>query len=263
MNWGDLFFDLHYVAATYNISYILIYAPTWEGFLYAAGTFFPVQMIWTRTNVRSSRFVTEDDLFHRALQICTLVVLATAVLHIRPAKYMSNAADEISMFVFCLCVVLEDLLEALKCMEEYWFGIGQKVAVQNAALISLWNVGFALLFHIPALIVAALEFFPRSSSSGYGDDHRFLAGGEEESSSNGYNDTSSGYEDSGAYDNEKSAGYGVYEKSTTHVPIILLLLGYWVMIISMGIRVIYFFPQNGKHKEMYVYYAETCHVWQE
>ena len=122
VNWGDLFFDLHYVAATYNISYILVYDPTWEGLLYAAGTFFPVQMIWTRANHRSSRFVTEDDLFHRVLQICTLVVLATAVLHIRPVKYMSNAGGEISMFVFCLCLCLEDLLEAVKSIEEYYFG---------------------------------------------------------------------------------------------------------------------------------------------
>ena len=236
------------MAATYNISYILVYAPDWEGFLYAAGTFFPVQMIWARANHRSSRFVTEDDLYHRGLQICTLVVLATAVLHIRPAKYMSNASDEISMFVFCLCLCLEDLLEVVKCLEEYWYGIGQKDAVQNAALMSLYNVGYTALFHVPALIVAALRFFPRSSSSssGYDDGHRVLAGEEEakkDESSYGYEDTSaSGYE---------SSSYG-NEKSTTHVPIILVLVGYWIMTISLVIRVMYFFPQNGKHKEMYV-----------
>ena len=204
-----------------------MYDPTWEGLLYAAGTFFPVQMIWTRANQRSSRFVTEDDLFHRALQICTLVILATAVLHIRPVKYMSNAAGEISMFVFCLCLCLEDVLEAVKCIEEYYVGVGQKNAVQNAARITLYNVGFTLLFHVPALIVAALEFFPRSSS----DYKRRLAEDDEKA----------------LYDQEKS---GYEEKSTTNVPILLLLIGYWVVILSLAIRVIFFFPQNGKHKEM-------------
>ena len=198
-------------------------------------------MIWTRANHRSSRFVTEDDLFHRVLQICTLVVLATAVLHIRPVKYMSNAGGEISMFVFCLCLCLEDLLEAVKSIEEYYFGIGQRDAVQNASRMSLYNVAFALMFHVPAVILAAMEFFPRSSL-GYA---RRLAATEETS---GYED-SSGYGDNDVYGDSK-AGYG-YKKSTTHVPIALILIGYWVMQISLAIRVIYFFPQNGKHKETY------------
>lgn len=50
------------VAATYNVSYILVKDPTWEGFLYAAGTFLAVQYIWSRANRRPAQFITEDDL---------------------------------------------------------------------------------------------------------------------------------------------------------------------------------------------------------
>ena len=225
VDWGDLFFDLHYVAATYNISYILVKDPTWEGLLYAAGTFFAVQMIWTRTTARSSRFVTEDDLYHRILKVATLVVLATSVLHIRSVDVMSRASTEISIFVFSLSLVLEDLLEGLKCLEEYVVGIGQKVAVQNAARISLYNVAFSSVFHIAAMTVAALEFFPRSDSS-----RRLAEAGEE----NLY----------------KEDAYDYVDKTTTHLPIILILLGYWAQNVALGLRVIFFFPKNGKHKEM-------------
>ena len=34
VNWGDLFFDLFYVAAAYNLAVILKESPSWEGFVY-------------------------------------------------------------------------------------------------------------------------------------------------------------------------------------------------------------------------------------
>jgi hypothetical protein len=42
VNWGDLFFDLFYVAATYQVSLIIGEDPSLTGILYAAGTFLPV-----------------------------------------------------------------------------------------------------------------------------------------------------------------------------------------------------------------------------
>jgi hypothetical protein len=215
------------VAATYNISYQLVNDPTLEGLLYAAGTFFPIQSIWTRASVRSSRFVTEDDLFHRALQIFTLLILATAVLHIRPLKIMSQPSKEISMFVFSLCLVLDLILEAIRTAETYFFGVGQKQPVKNSAVQNLYSVGILFCFYGPALVLAALEFFPRS-----GDEYRRLA---EDSSSD---------EDAASFeaDTEKA--------SANHIPIILLLVGYWFSHIFFGLRVIYCFPKNGRHKEL-------------
>lgn len=172
------------------------------------------------TNVRSSRFVTEDDLFHRALQICSLVILATSVLHIRPVKVMSNASQEISMFVFCLCIVLDSVLEACKSAEEYFLGVGHKVGIQNASLVQLYNTGLSLLFYIPALVVSAVEFFPRTSPSG---DGRLLAGDSQ----------------------EEKLSY-----ATTNVPIILLLAGVWTTKIYFALRVVLCFPKNGRHKEV-------------
>lgn len=64
INWGDLFFDLFYVAGTYNVSYILTDSPTWRGLLYAAGTFLPIMAIWGQRTVFDARYVTEADIFH-------------------------------------------------------------------------------------------------------------------------------------------------------------------------------------------------------
>jgi Bacterial low temperature requirement A protein (LtrA) len=64
INWGDLFFDLFYVAATYNVSNILTDSPTWRGLLYAAATFLPIMAIWSQRMVFDSRYVTEADIVH-------------------------------------------------------------------------------------------------------------------------------------------------------------------------------------------------------
>jgi hypothetical protein len=42
VNWGDLFFDLFFVAATYQVSLIVGEDPSLTGILYAAGTFLPM-----------------------------------------------------------------------------------------------------------------------------------------------------------------------------------------------------------------------------
>jgi hypothetical protein len=42
VNWGDLFFDLFFVGATYQVSLIVGEDPSLTGILYAAGTFLPL-----------------------------------------------------------------------------------------------------------------------------------------------------------------------------------------------------------------------------
>ena len=65
LNWGDLFFDLFYVAATYNVSYLITDSPDRTGLLYAAGTFLPVMSIWMQRLYYDARFALErSDLVH-------------------------------------------------------------------------------------------------------------------------------------------------------------------------------------------------------
>lgn len=144
------------------------------------------------------------------------------------------------MFVFCLCLVLEDCLEIVRCLDEYFFGVGQRVAIKASAGFGVMNSFFTLAFHVPAMMVAALEFFPRSHSD-YGSARRQLAG------EDNYDTSSTGEKDDSSY-----SKYGKDEASTTNVPIQLILVGGWFLLVSLAIRVIFFFPKNGKHKEKYV-----------
>ena len=56
INWGDLFFDLFYVAAAYNLSYVLLYSPNAEGFLYLLGLFGPILLEWFQRTFFDARF---------------------------------------------------------------------------------------------------------------------------------------------------------------------------------------------------------------
>jgi hypothetical protein len=225
VNWGDLFFDLFYVAATYNVSYILVDSPSKEGLLYAAGTFLPIMSVWTTKVFYDSRYVTEDDIFHRCVNVYLLVLLAVAVLHIRPVKVLSDAAGEISMFVFSLVLVLERLLVVVAMLEVHFFGVGQK-ARKPASLRDIRGQCASLPFYVAALTVSAIEYF----GSGVGG--RRLAAAEEDA-----------YESSG---NESSYS----AKETTDVPIWLCLAGFIATMASLIVQVIICFPSGGKHKDM-------------
>jgi hypothetical protein len=107
VNWGDLFFDLFYVAAAYNVGNIIKYSPTSQGFLYFVGCFWAVMYMWLDKMHYDARFYTHDDIYHRLFEVAVLVVLATAVLHIRPVEFLSSPSVFVDMFAYCLaCVVV-------------------------------------------------------------------------------------------------------------------------------------------------------------
>lgn len=210
VNWGDLFFDLFYVAANYNVSYIIVDSPTKEGILYAAGTFLPVMGMWNQKTMYDGRYVTDDDVFHRLMNIVMLVVLGVAVSHIRPVKTLSDASGESSIFVFTLMLVIDRLFALTLYMEVYFRGVGQKqlkaASVRDACLHSA-----SLPFYVAAMVVAAIEHVGETKSD---------------------------------YDAEYSSD------GTTNVPILLCLFGYVGGVVIYGINIIFCFPTGGRHKEM-------------
>jgi low temperature requirement protein LtrA len=224
INWGDLFCDLFYVAASYNISNILGYDATPTGYLYAAGTFFPILGIWVEHAVFVSRFVNDNDVAHAFIRIVALIVIGTTVLNIRPVQIMSHSSTEISMFVFCLCLCLERLLTLLRYVELYCFGVGQTKTLKRYALVCMCKGSVLLVFYIAAMIAAAMNFFPRQHQQASYD--RLLA------------DTAT----TGDEENEDS--------TATHVPIILCLVGYFTDALAYSIYVVFLTPSGGRHKKL-------------
>lgn len=132
VNWGDLFFDLFHVAAFYNLSSIIRQDPSWQGLLYFCACFFAILWTWIDKMYFDSRFYTGDDVWHRIFEVAVLVVLATAVVHIRPVYFLSNPQDFNDMFAFSLACVLGNVLTILRYMEVYFWVDGEDAAKQSA-----------------------------------------------------------------------------------------------------------------------------------
>lgn len=228
VNWGDLFFDLFYVAAAYNVGNILVDSPTATGALYFLGTFIPVMNLWLEKVYYDCRYVVGDDLFHRFFEVAVLLALSTAVLHIRPVAIMSNSADYVDMFAFALALLLGSLLNLFRYTEAYFFGKGQMQVIKQCSTRDIRQGLIAFSFYLAAVIFAGIQYYSDSKgteateASSYTDDHRFLA--EVETSS-----------------------YSTY--NTTNVPIYLCLFGPIAIYICQCVLVWFFFPGDGSHKE--------------
>jgi hypothetical protein len=105
-NWGDIFFDLFYVAAAYNLGNLLRQAYAAIGLLYAAGLFFPIQNLWAYKMMYDSRYYFADDVWHRGYELAVLMALATAVSNIRSVDILAHAADSIDLFLYALAITI-------------------------------------------------------------------------------------------------------------------------------------------------------------
>jgi low temperature requirement protein LtrA len=97
-NWGDIFFDLFYVAAAYNLGNVLREDPTPRGFLYLIAMFLPIMNLWHLKVYYDSRFYLNDDVFHRLYEVLVLVSLASACRSIRPYSISNDLKHNIDLF---------------------------------------------------------------------------------------------------------------------------------------------------------------------
>jgi hypothetical protein len=237
VDWGNLFFDLFFVAATYNVSYILTSDPYRNGFLYAAGTFFPIMGFWERKAAIHCRFIVEDDILHRILKTIELLVLSTAVLHIRPKKYMSDLKNDFSMFGFALSMTISRILYLLQSVELYFFAVGQRHAIQQAAkgLFSRYLL-IETAFFAAATLLAGYHYYADE------DDASFL-----ESTNVSYSYNSSYHRDLAAAKESNATTDISYIKDA---PIWLMLAGHVASVLCMQITILFCFPADGRHKEL-------------
>jgi hypothetical protein len=116
-NWGDLFFDVFYVAAAYNLGNVLKDTPSQHGLLVVAGMFFPVMNLWSLKVYYDARFYYVNDYYHRFYEIFLLCAIATMILHIRSYDIVSHPNQYPDMFIFCLSGTVAFLLTAGRFIE--------------------------------------------------------------------------------------------------------------------------------------------------
>eukprot|EP00565_Helicotheca_tamesis_P001307 CAMPEP_0185727646 /NCGR_PEP_ID=MMETSP1171-20130828/3277_1 /TAXON_ID=374046 /ORGANISM="Helicotheca tamensis, Strain CCMP826" /LENGTH=650 /DNA_ID=CAMNT_0028396257 /DNA_START=26 /DNA_END=1978 /DNA_ORIENTATION=- len=189
INWGDIFFDLFYVAAAYNLGALLISSMTPElwfhGVVYFIGIFGPLFNAWESKLVYEARY-TVIDYFHRLVEVVRVLFLSISVLHIKPLELMSDARSAESLG-FCLGLLLECCIRIFLKSELIKVGEGDVEAIRNHSKRKLVVSYVPLaIFYLAAVIVAGVRYGNSGGSSYTTDynekdakdngDHRFLAG---------------------------------------------------------------------------------------
>ena len=162
VNWADLFFDLFYVAAAYNLSYVLIGRESttpYEGFLYFVGLFGPILVEWFITTYFDARFSTGADPYHCSVDMLRYCFLATAVVHIRPLYVMREPAVYPDMFGFALGCTLLSIVNAYTSLEVITKGVGDKKAMKHAETFNIMSYSFQFIFYLAAACVSGIAYF--------------------------------------------------------------------------------------------------------
>lgn len=107
VNWGDLFFDLFYVAAAFNLDAIMEQEPSLRGLLYFVCCYIPIYSIRAEKLAYDSRYAPDDNLFHRSLEVFHLLILGTIVQHVRPVAVLGATSRYPDTMIFLLSLALE------------------------------------------------------------------------------------------------------------------------------------------------------------
>jgi hypothetical protein len=216
INWGDIFFDLFYVAGFYLIGQVLLDDPSGRGVLYAVGCFFPLMDVWKAKLFYDSWFVYSDDIYHPVFEMLLLILLGSCVGSIQIVPKMSDPSSEY-MFGFCLWLTLVSIMDCCRYVEAYFFGRGQRKNIKFSSLSTLKAQLIPLAFYVAATVLSGIRFMSHSS------EHRILAEG-----------TIEKIDCSNTYD----------------LPIVIILIGYVVSDIYHAITIVFFFPKHGEHKKL-------------
>lgn len=260
-NWGDLFFDLFYVAAAYNLSNIILADPNAQGILYFVGLFGPIMAEWFARMYYDSRFAFGDDPFHRLFEVINLCFLATAVVHIRTVDVMSNPSKYPDMFAYALGITLLSFTSICRNIELMLLADGEPAAKIVAKRDCINRIGQGT-FYLAATVVAGTHYYSNGNSSyGYDDSHRFLLGSGELCSNImgliGDFASTCGLQirnlaEEPDYDTKLSVENGYGDNSRTNIPLWLCLGGYLYNLAHFIVMVVFCFPGGGKHKSISV-----------
>ena len=182
VNWGDIFFDLFYVAAAYNLGGMLISALTpqdWpRGLIYYVGIFGPLYTTWEAATYYESRY-TKIDYAHRLFDIIRYMFVSTAVLHIKPLDLLADPRS-LEALIFVSAVLLESVMHLGLNLELFYKGRGDRAAIKNHTWTKIkYQLLPTIAMYTAATIVAAVQFaqVPPNEVSDY-NSYRHLEAGE-------------------------------------------------------------------------------------
>ena len=179
INWGDLFFDLFYVAMSYNLGGMLMSALTpqdWpRGLIYYVGIFGPLYTTWETATYYESRY-TKVDYAHRLFDIIRYMFVSTAVLHIKPLDLLADPRS-LEALIFVSAILFESAMHLGLNLELYFKGRGDRAAIRNHTWTKIkYQLLPTIAMYTSAVVVAAVHFahVPTDEKSEY-NNYRYLA----------------------------------------------------------------------------------------
>ena len=158
VNWGDLYFDLFYVAAAYNLSHAFMEAPNPEGLLYFAACYLPCFQVWNEKLAYDARYCPDDNLFHRSLEIFHLCLVGTIVSYIQSSESMRDTSGNPAMAVFSGTYLLGTISAMYAYYDLYKNVIGGEEAKSNAAS-DLRKKAMGLIFTLAAFVFSIKDYY--------------------------------------------------------------------------------------------------------
>eukprot|EP00571_Detonula_confervacea_P011661 CAMPEP_0172312424 /NCGR_PEP_ID=MMETSP1058-20130122/17467_1 /TAXON_ID=83371 /ORGANISM="Detonula confervacea, Strain CCMP 353" /LENGTH=407 /DNA_ID=CAMNT_0013025873 /DNA_START=13 /DNA_END=1232 /DNA_ORIENTATION=+ len=161
VNWGDLFFDLFYVAAAYNLGGLLISgmnAEEWlRGIIYYVGAFGPLWSTWEISMFYESRY-TSVDYAHRLFEVVRYLFVSTAVMHVKSVELLGDPKSAETL-LFTLAIFGEALMHLVLSIELYFRGLGDTDAIKNHTLVKIKVQQLPMLLIYLAAFVTAAVFY--------------------------------------------------------------------------------------------------------
>jgi hypothetical protein len=173
INWGDLFFDLFYVAAAYNLGVLLISsmnADDWKrGLVYFIGIFGPLYNTWENDMNYSGRYTVVDHA-HRIFEVIRYLLVGAAVLNVKTLTFMADSSS-FETFSLMTSLFLESAMQLGFNLEVAYFADGDRTAIYRHTVLKIRNhVLPSVLVYGAAASIAGFLFFDASST-----DRRSLA----------------------------------------------------------------------------------------
>jgi len=209
--------------------------------MYFVACFFPLQIFWVNKMFFASRVLVHDDVYHRMYDFATLIILGSAVLHIRTVEILSDSQTNRDMFAMCFSFSVMGLLSWARSIEVYFKGIGQP-AIKNAMRRDIFWVMPTFLCFFVAAGIAGSDYLNSDKSTTYNssypksDDHAY-----EEYPGNSTKDDTHRL----LAGTDESSSYATY---TNDLPVYFMIAGSLLYILSIAVMILVL-PKGEKHKE--------------
>ena len=188
-----------------------------------------------------SRFFTRDDMWHRIYEFAVLVVLATAVLHIRPVSILSDSENNIDMFAYCISIAIGNAL-AIGRMVEILISVEGEPAAKVVARRDLVLLLGSTSFFLAAAVVAGGKYYGRHDYiSSYATDETYPE--------DGGNDTANHTDDHDRFLAAASEALLYKPVDYFDTPIWLVLIGSLMNNVTLVLVVMFCMPGGGRQNE--------------